>query len=80
MSGNYKKDDDRPMHTDKIYNRDCFGFKVKMNGGAGCIALTKIDCLGCKFYKTKLRAAEEQRRTVERLTKLGLEDLISLKF
>ena len=75
----YSKYDDRPMHTDKVYNRDCFAFKTKANGGAGCIALVKMDCMNCKFYKTNIRCIEEQRNTVERLTRLGMTDLIDYK-
>lgn len=75
----YLKNDDRPMHTDKVYHRDCFAFQAKSTGGAGCIALVKMDCMNCKFYKTKITVAEEQRKTVERLTKRGLSDLIDYK-
>lgn len=71
----YSKFDARPMHTDKIYHTDCWSFRIPPNGKPGCHALIKIDCVNCKFYKTKKQVEEEKQKTEERLERLGLSNI-----
>lgn len=71
-------ENNKPMKTDKIdnpiYHADCFAFQ---NSGAhpGCSALIEMDCINCKFYKTKRQVEEEKARTDKRLAGLGMSDI-----
>lgn len=39
--------------------KDCFGYK-NTNGKETCRALTKIDCKGCRFYKSNEQAKKDR--------------------
>lgn len=48
----------------KVYKRDCFAFEVVTKPYCGI--LKKMDCRGCKFYKTQWQLNEELMKCAER--------------
>ena len=46
---------------------DCFAYAVK-DGKETCRALKKLDCEGCKYYKTVEQLEYEQRKCENRNT------------
>lgn len=49
---------------------DCFGFR-RTNKKIWCSALTKLDCDGCNFYKSKKDKRRDDERTALRLEQMG---------
>lgn len=39
------------------YKEDCFAF-MKRKDKCSCVELKKLECAGCKFYKTKKEVSE----------------------
>lgn len=56
--------------ADNLKN-DCFAFRG-VEFKEFCSALSgKKNCIGCKFYKSRTRMLLEEKRTEERLKRLG---------
>lgn len=56
----------------------CFAFVDN-----GCMALSPQICIKgehCPFFKTKEQVQEEQKKTVERLTALGIYDYVKDRY
>ncbi len=52
------------------------------NNGDNCVALTKKECEGCAFYKTREELVEGRRKATERINGLpgALQTRISNKY
>lgn len=55
----------KPTKTNKT---DCFAYKPRE-----CVALTKKNCDGCSFYKTKAEVEAAREKAMARISSLDLE-------
>ena len=50
---------------------NCFAFRKNLYGMMYCDALESMDCKGCNFYKSEKQRAKDDKRTWDRLEKMG---------
>lgn len=62
-----------------MIHKDCFAYGETPGGKPSCAALTKIDCAGCKFYKTKEKFYDDRDKANRRLRRIGMWEVRQFK-
>lgn len=58
----------KPAKSTKVDKTDCFAYKPRE-----CVALTKKNCDGCSFYKTKAEVKAAREKAMARIITLDIE-------